>query len=218
MKLVALIGLVVACKAGDDHKQPPAQIAPAPAAATPSPPPPKPPAPALDVCAAGTRAFEHATCSSDHGRQVLEQAKKTVTGTLDLTKKAANADPQSLQLVCAQLIQALIRDTSAQGCKIELDPSDQQQIDQLLKTYYAQRTPVTKTGDADADAVVARAAAVRDQLCACEDLKCVDKAEKAIDSIGTFGSNAPQAARDLGAKLLDDVSRCVARLKTPATK
>ncbi len=144
--------------------------------------------------------------------KVLEQAKRTLSGTLDLTTKAAHADPHALQIVCAQLIQALSRDAAAQGCKIELAAADQQQIDVVMSAYYAQRTPVAKTGDATADLVVAKVVAVRDAMCACEDMKCVTKIDKTIDSIGTFGSNAPQAARELAGKLLDDVSRCEARV------
>ena len=216
---LATLGLVVALAAcqGSTHEppSPPPQTAPAPV--TPSSPPLPPPAPAAtDLCAAGTRIFDHATCATPQGMKVLEQAKRTLSGTLDLTTKAANTDPHALQIVCAQLIQALSRDAAAHGCTIELAAADKQQIDVLMTAYYAQRTPVTKTGDTAADAVVAKVVAVRDAMCACEDLTCVAKVDKTIDSIGTFGSNAPQAARDLGGKLLDDVSRCEARLNTPA--
>lgn len=218
---LALAIALAACQ-GDKHEppSPPPQTAPAPTTATPSPPPLAPPvAPPVappDICAAGTRIFDHATCTSVQGMKVLEQAKRTLNGTLDLTKKAASADPHALQIVCAQLIQALSRDAAAQGCKIDLADADKQQIDVLMAAYYAQRAAVTPSGDASADAVVGKIAAVRDAMCACEDMKCVAKVDKTIDSIGTFGSNAPQAARVLGGKLLDDVSRCEARLNTPS--
>jgi XTP/dITP diphosphohydrolase len=217
---LATVGCVAALAACQGRKgeppSPPPQTAPAPATATPSPAPPAPAPP--DLCAAGTRIFDHATCASAQGMKILDQAKRTLRGTLDLTTKAANTDPHALQIVCAQLIQALSRDAAAQGCTIELAAADQHQLEALMSAYYAQRTPVTNTGDAAADAVVAKIVAVRDAMCACEDMKCVTQVDKTIDSIGTFGSNAPQAARDLGGKLLDDVSRCEARLNTPAKK
>ncbi len=214
---LALAISIAACQ-GSKHEppSPPPQTAPAPTSASPSTPSPaQPPAPP-DICAAGTRIFDHATCTSAQGMKVLEQAKRTLNGTLDLTKKAASADPHALQIVCAQLIQALSRDAVAQGCKIDLAEADQQQIEVLMAAYYAQRTAVTPSGDTAADAVIAKIVGVRDAMCACEDMKCVAKVDKTIDTIGTFGSNAPQAARDLGGKLLDDVSRCEARLNTPA--
>jgi len=214
---LALAISFAACQ-GSKHEppSPPPQTAPAPTSATPSPPPPAPPPAPPDICAAGTRIFDHATCTSAQGMKVLEQAKRTLNGTLDLTKKAASADPHALQIVCAQLIQALSRDAAAQGCKIDLAEADQQQIDVLMAAYYAQRTAVTPSGDSAADAVIGKIVAVRDAMCACEDMKCVAKVDETIDTIGTFGSNAPQAARELGGKLLDDVSRCEARLNTPA--
>lgn len=216
---LAALGIVVvlaACQGRNDQPPaPPPQTAPAPTTATPSPTPPAPAPAPPDICAAGARIFDHATCTSVQGMKVLDQAKRTLSGTLDLTKKAASADPHALQIVCAQLIQALARDAAAQGCKIELAAADKQQIDVLMTAYYAQRTPVTKTGDAAADAVVGKVGAVRDAMCGCEDMKCVARVDKTIDSIGTFGSNAPQAARDLGGKLLDDVARCEARVNSP---
>jgi hypothetical protein len=83
-----------------------------------------------------------------------------------------------------------------------------------LEEWYAQRTAVTPTGDAAADAVIAKIATIRDATCACEKSACLDEVDKQLASVGTFADNAPQGARDLGKKLLEDTARCAAKVRT----
>jgi hypothetical protein len=209
MKLVVLVAVLAGCNG--DHKAAPAPASGSAAAAT-APPVAPPVAAVPDVCAAGVRAFDSATCTTAQGTKALAQAKQTLSGTLDIAHKVSTGDPHQLQIVCAQLVQALLRDAASLGCKVEFGKADLDQIGVLLEAYYAQRTPVVPTGDANADVVIKRIVAVRDAMCACTDMTCVARVDKTIDSIGTFAFGAPQAARDLGTKLLEDVSRCEARL------
>lgn len=214
MKLVAsLVMLVVAlaaCKG--DHKTPPAPGSGSAIASGAAPTPP--PANATpDVCEAGVRAIERASCKSPEAAKFLDRARQTLAGTLDVARKASSADPHQLQIVCAQLVQALLRDASTSGCTIELGDVDRKQITSLLEAWYAERTPVVPTGDSASDALIARIVAVRDAMCACTDMTCLARVDKQIDTIGALAAGAPQVARDLGTKLLDDVSRCEARIR-----
>ncbi len=209
MKLVVLALVIAGCK-GDPKAVPPPPASGSAVAGSAAAPASSPPAP--DICEVGAGVFEHASCTSPLGMKVLEQAKRALSGTLDIARKASSSDPHQLQILCAQLVQALVRDAKSNGCKVELADADRTQIATLLDGYYAQRTAVVATGDAAADAVIARIAGVRDAMCACTDLACVTRVDKQLDSIGTFAFGAPQLARDLGIKLLDDVSRCESRI------
>ena len=69
------------------------------------------------------------------------------------------------------------------------------------------------TGDAASDAVIARIVAVRDAACECKDAACLDRVDQQLVAIGTLPATAPDAARTLGSKLLEDAGRCAARVR-----
>ena len=180
-----------------------------------APPPPRPPpAPAtvVDVCDLGTRALDHATCSTGSGAS-LGQAKKTFVGFVDAIRKATQADAQQFQIMCAQMLTAMEKDTIAAGCKLELSAADRASLAGVLEGYYAARTKIVPTGDAASDAVIAHIGEIREAMCTCATMTCLETIDKELDTVGALPATAPKTARDLGEKLIDDIGRCEAKIR-----
>jgi len=205
IRVATLVALIASCKG--EHAP-----APAPGRAAGTEAVPTPAAITVETCQVGVRVFEHVTCKSAAGTMSLDQAKRTLAGMLDVARKAG-ADPHQLQIVCARMVQALVRDAPSNGCSVTLGGADRTRIKEVLDAWYAERTPVAPTGSGASDVVIGRIVAIRDAMCACADLACLTRVDRQLDSIGTLPSDAPQAAGDLGRKLLDDVSRCEARIR-----
>ena len=216
MRLVVLLLALVACK--DDKA---AKPAPAPASGS----APVAPAvvadaavPSLDVCTIAQTTLDKATCPTPELRNDLMKAKKSLDGIVQAA--TATADPASsaakeqLQVLCAQIVLAIERDAKKINCAVAIDEGQRTEMVALLDAYYARRTPVVKTGDAAADALIDKLAAMRDATCACTTAKCLDQVDKQLSTIGTFSATAPQAARDLAGKLIDDAARCANRVRT----
>jgi len=55
---------------------------------------------------------------------------------------------------------------------------------------------------------------VRDATCECRDAACLERVDKQLVAIGTMPETAPQTARTLGSKLLEDAARCANRVRT----
>jgi hypothetical protein len=205
-RAVALV-LLLACKS--DKPAP----APAPASGT-AAAPADAAAPAMpDLCKLGGAAIEGATCPTPEARAGLIKMKNSLDGVVQ-TAGQASADPQQFSVMCAQLLLALERDAKKQGCTIALSDDKRAEIMKVLDTWYAKRTPVTPTGDAAADAVITKIAAVRDATCQCKDGTCLDDLTKNLVAVGEMPATAPQAARDLGSALLADAARCANRVRT----
>jgi len=208
-RAIVLVALL-ACKGDKPREQAPA---PAPASGS---------APAIVVdaaptvptlCQLGATAVDKATCPTPEVRANLAKAKKSLDGIVQTVGQAA-ADPEQFQVMCAQLVLAIERDAKKAGCTLAISDVERKDMMAILDTWFARRTAVTQTGDAAADAVIARIAAVRDATCECKDATCLERVDKQLISIGTMPPSAPQAARDLGAKLLEDAARCANRVRT----
>jgi len=169
--------------------------------------------PAPDVCRAGLAALDQATCKTPEAVRSLLGAKKQFDGLIEALGKVADTDLRQFQVMCAQLLLALEHDAAKLSCTIPLDPRQRKDLAALIEAWSAQRTPVTPTGDAAADAVIARIVAVRDAACGCLDAACLDRVDKQLVAIGTLPPTAPEAARSLGKKLLEDASRCASRVR-----
>jgi hypothetical protein len=178
-------------------------------------PPPPPPGPAVDICDLGTRALDHVTCSSGSGAAV-GQARKTFVGFVDAIRKASQADAHQFQIMCAQMLTALEKDTVKNGCTMEMSPADRASLKAVLEGYYAERTKIAPTGDAASDAVIAHIGEIRESMCACSTMMCLEMIDKQLETIGSLPATAPQPAHDLGNKLIDDIGRCEARIRTAA--
>ena len=134
-------------------------------------------------------------CPRPEDARGAAQAKRSLEGVADAIRKIGSGHTRPQQLVCAQGVIAIEHDTTKLGCKLPLAPEDRRQIMALLDAWYAERTPVVPTGDKAADELIARAAALRDEVCACTDLACRDRVDKKLDTIGTLPQGAPAAAR-----------------------
>lgn len=207
MKRAIVLVVLLACKGDKPREQ-----SPAPASGS---------APVVVVdaatiptlCMLGATAVDNATCPTPEVRANLAKAKKSLDGVVQTVGQAA-ADPEQFQVMCAQLVLAIERDAKKAGCTLAITDAQRKDMMAVLDTWFARRTPVTQTGDAAADAVIAKIAAVRDATCECKDGACLERVDKQLVSIGTMPAGAPQAARDLGTKLLADAARCASRVRT----
>ncbi len=171
----------------------------------------KPVAPADDLCHIGMDAIDHATCGSSAGQlQAARRSLETITATVQNT---GTTDVHAYDTACARLVDAIDHDAKKTGCTLAIDAPTRTRSGKLMDEYYAQRTPVTPTGDAAADAVITKIAAMRDAACACTDQACVDKVDQQVVAIPPMPAGASQAARDLASKVLDDAQRCAERVK-----
>ena len=205
MTRVLIVLALVACK--DDK--------PAPQPPTPSPPVATPrDAAASDACSVARAALAGAKCEKPDDQTGLQQAKRALDGIVDTVGQIGAGNPQQFHAACAQLLLALERDTKRTTCTLAFTPAQRSELVQMLESWYAQRTPVEPTGDAAADAFVAKLASVRDATCKCEKAACLDELTAQLQSVGALPPNAPEAARTLASKLLEDAARCAARVRT----
>jgi hypothetical protein len=217
--LIAALSLLASCKDKPRESSQPAPSQPVPgpgsgapatapgssAAADPSTP---------DICRSGLAIIDQATCAKPEARQSLAKTRKVIDQMVKMLGEIAGAAPRQSQVVCAQMLMAIEQDAAKLGCTLAIDARQRTEITTLLDAWYGQRTPVTPTGDAAADAVIARIAAVRDAACECRDAACLDRLDKQLGEVGTMPATAPASARTLGSKLLDDAGRCASRVRT----
>ena len=209
MKLLPLVLVLAACN--QKPSGPPPSTGSAGSAGAAGAPPVASVAPADDLCRAGMDAIDHASCGSGAGQlAATRKSLETITATVQNT---GTTDPHAYDMTCARLVDAIDHDAKKTGCTLAIDAATRARIGKLTDEYYAQRTPVTPTGDAAADAMITKLAAMRDAACACKDQACLDKADEQLVAIPTLPATAPQAARDLASKLLDDAQRCSQRVK-----
>ena len=206
MKLVltAALSLLASCK---DKPRESSQPAPSPgssAAAGPSTP---------DICRSGLAMIDQATCAKPEARLSLVKTRNVIDHLVKTLGELAGADSRQSQMVCAQMLMALEQDAAKLSCTLAIDARQRKEITTLLDAWYGQRTPVTPTGDAAADAVIARIAAVRDAACECRDAACLDRLDQQLGEVGSMPATAPASARTLGGKLLDDAGRCASRVR-----
>jgi hypothetical protein len=197
MKLLPLLVMLVACQGSSSTSQPAAGSAALPATA--------PMVRTAQVCLDAITVVRNASCGS--AATSLAAAQAGLEGTVAAMRKAGDADPEQYDIICSRMLLALERDAAKLGCTLPIDPKLRTQMIEHLDRYFAQRTPVTKTGDPAADDVIAKIAAMRDAACACPDQACLDKLE-----IPSIPQHLPDAARDLAGKLLDDAARCSQRI------
>lgn len=165
-----------------------------------------------DICKSSLGVLDRAVCKTPEASQGLLQARIGLE-RLGSTIGIGGSDPRQYQVMCSEMLRAIEQDATKLGCKLPIDAAQRKEIDGLLEWWYGQRTPVTPTGDADADAVIAKIVAVREATCQCRDAACLDRVQQQLVAVGTLPQAAPDAARTLGRKLLDDIGRCAARVR-----
>ena len=208
MKRAVVVLALIACKSDKPAPAPAPGSAPAVAVADAA----APDAGGLDICKLGTTALDTATCPTPEVRAQLAQAKKSLDGVVN-TVGQTSVDAAQFQIMCAQLLIAIERDAKKLGCTLSIEEARRAEIMTALDAWYARRTPVEKTGHAEADAVIAKLAAIRDATCACKLGSCLAEVDKQLVAVGTMPAAAPPAARTLGSKLLEDAARCASRVR-----
>jgi len=212
--LIAAVSLLASCK--DNPREPSPASSQSPGSGAP------PAAPAsgaaaetstLDICRLSLTALDQSTCPAPEVRQNLLKAKKAINGIVETIGKVGGTDRREFQVMCAQMLLATERDAAKLSCTVAIDAGQRKEITALLDAWYGQRTPVAPTGDAASDAVIARFVAMRDAACECRDAACLDRLDQQLGAIGTLPPAAPDAARTLGIKLLEDAGRCASRVR-----
>jgi hypothetical protein len=204
MKLLPVLVALAACQGSPSGSK--SQPAPGSAAPSAAPTAAPPVVRTAQVCLDAITVVRNASCGS--AAPSLKAAEASLEGTVAAMAKTGDAsDPEQYDIICSRMLLALEKDAAKLGCTLPIDPKLRTTMLQKLDRYFAQRTPVTKTGDPAADDVIAKVAAMRDAACACQDQTCLDKIQ-----IPTMPSSLPDAARDLVKKLLDDAERCAQRI------
>jgi hypothetical protein len=167
-----------------------------------------------DICKIAVAALDKATCPTPELLQGLRETKGSIDRIVETVGQLGGANRSQFQVLCAQVLLAIERDAAKLKCVMAIDPGPRAEITALLDAWYGQRTPVVPTGDAASDAAIARMVAVRDAACECRDAACLDRVDKLLVTLGPFPEKAPDAARTLASKLLEDAARCASRVRT----
>jgi hypothetical protein len=196
---------LAACQGSSDHAAPPP---PAPTPTKPAPDAGSPlPEGTAQLCHRALDVIKTAPCQ-DAG---FAAARVSIENTLRMLGHGVGTDAKTYDLVCARVLAALEQDAKARSCTLAIDPELRAQLKATLDAYFAIRAAVTPTGDAAADAKIRQLGALRDEACACADQPCLEKLNAKVGDLGL--EKAPQAAKDLAGKILDDMLRCQERLK-----
>lgn len=212
MKSVALVLALAACQSKSSPPTSMGSAAPAGSAVVAAPPPV---ARTAELCQASLGVLERASCP--HNDAGLRAAKTSLTGLINTMTQVGNGDPTSYDITCARLLLALERDVGAgsgsAACTLPIDAELRGKIQRTLDAYYNRRTEVTKTGDAASDDAIGKLAAIRDAACNCRTSSCIDALDAKLTQVPPLSATAPQAAKDLAGKLLDDSARCADRAR-----
>lgn len=223
LAVLAALSLLAACK--DKPREPAATPPPAPGSAAPAAdaaiaavaaaPPDGAEAgvPVVDACGISSAALATAACPSADAAKGLARAKDSIDQIVQTVGTIGSADTRQMQVMCAQLLSAIERDAKKLGCTLTIPPAQRTEIAALLDAWFGQRTQVEPTGDAAVDAVIARMVAVREAACACRDAACLDALDKELVKVPPFPAKAPDGARELGVKVLEDAARCAQRVR-----
>jgi hypothetical protein len=200
MKLLPVLVALVACQGSSSKTKS------QPVSGSAVPPTTPPMVRTAQVCFDAIAVVRNASCGS--AAPSLKAAEASLEGTVAAMAKTGDAsDFEQYDIICSRMLLALEKDAAKLGCTLPIEPKLRTTMSEKLDRYFAQRTPVTKTGDAAADELIAKIAAMRDAACACQDQTCLDKLQ-----IPSIPAKLPDAARDLATKLLDDAARCAQRI------
>ncbi|MBA3458869.1 MAG: hypothetical protein H0T46_02835 [Deltaproteobacteria bacterium] len=142
-----------------------------------------------------------------------DTSMKMAIESVDELVKDAPADPEArrrIAVTCAVTLQGMMRAEQPKNCPLDVTDGERAELSTFLTAWYGQRTAAPSTGHAAADAALVKLAGQRDAACACKDLACARKAGTELDA--ALPSDAPVAARDAAAKMVDEVSRCKQQL------
>lgn len=225
MKSLALVLALAACQSKSSSPAPAAgsgtpgsastasaSTAPAAGSATAAPPAV---AHKAEICEDSLGMLARASCP--HNEAGLRAAKTSFEGLINTMSQVGNGDPTAFDITCARMLLALERDlhtgSGSAACSLPIDPELRAKVQRTLDAYYNKRVDVTKTGDAASDDAIAKLAAIRDAACDCRTSACIDALDKRLTELPPLAATAPQAAKDLAAKLLDNSAVCAERAR-----
>jgi hypothetical protein len=147
--------------------------------------------------------------------------KMALDGVSEL-ENGAPPDPAGRRRIgaqCAVMLDGMIRAEQPKNCPLDVTDAERHELFVFLTAWYGERTAAPTTGNAAADAAVAKLVARRDAACACKDLACARSAGTGLDAeLAALPSDTPKAERDAAAKMIDEVARCRQRLTYGAPK
>jgi len=124
----------------------------------------------------------------------------------------APADPEARRHIaaqCAVMLDGMMRAEQPRNCPLDVTDGERRELSAFLTAWYGERTAAPTTGNAAADAAVAKLAGRRDTACACKDLACAESAGTGLDAeLAALPSDTPKAERAAAAKMIDEVARC----------
>ncbi|MBA3394385.1 MAG: hypothetical protein H0T89_17195 [Deltaproteobacteria bacterium] len=138
--------------------------------------------------------------------------KMGMESIVDLVRDAP-AEPEARRRVavtCAVMLQGMMRVEQPKNCPLDVTEGERAELEAFLAAWYGERTAAARTGHADTDTALVKLAGQRDAACACKDLACARQAGAELDA--ALPSDAPEAARDAAAKMVDEVTRCKQQL------
>lgn len=114
---------------------------------------------------------------------------------------------------CALMLDGMMRAEQPRNCPLDVTDGEQAELAAFLKAWFGERTAAPTTGNADADAAIAKLAAHRDTACACKDLACARSAATGLDAeLAALPSDTPKAGHDAAVKIVGEVARCRQKL------
>ena len=128
----------------------------------------------------------------------------------------APADPDGRRHVaaqCAVMLDGMMRAAQPKNCPLDVTDGERRELAAFLTAWYGERTAAPTTGNAAADAAVAKLASQRDAACACKDVACVRATNTGLDAeLAALSTDTAKPAHDAAAKMIDEVARCRQRL------
>ena len=223
MKSLALVLALAACQSKSSPPAATGSAAPAPAvtgsaAAVSGSATPSAVGRRAEICEDSLGMLARASCPNNEAG--LRAAKTSFEGLINTMTKLGDGDPTSYDITCARILLALERDLQAgsghagsAACALPIDAELRAKVQRTLDAYYNNRVAVTKTGDAASDDAIAKLAALRDAACDCRTSSCIDALDKRLTELPPLPATAPQAAKDLAGKLLNNSAVCAERAR-----
>ena len=153
------------------------------------------------------------------GRQKCFPEDASIKMGLDRISELENdapADPEARRRTaaqCAVMLDGMIRAEQPKNCPLDVTDGERHELFAFLTAWYGERTAAPMTGNAAADAAVAKLVVRRDTACACKDLACARNAGSGLDAeLAALPADTSRAERDAAAKMIDEVARCRQRL------
>jgi hypothetical protein len=144
-----------------------------------------------------------------------DTALKMALDGLDELVAEAPADREPRRRVaakCAVMVDGIMRAKQPASCPLDVTDEERAELIAFLASWYGERTAPPTTGNADVDSALVKLGSQRDAACTCKDMACARQAEAGLDI--ALPSDAPTAANEAKAKMLDEAARCKQKISS----